>query len=142
MSKYYHVSLTPGTSCPHCNKICSSIIGHWSHLRIHMTYIRKTQFSFRWTADDDYKKLYVLSKVFLPSAPRYCITVHIRVTVVFSVCRSPCQSQYALIVIYHDIINSFGAKNPTGGHPTSTTKHKQSPDHSFYRSFSCISNVM
>ena len=54
MSKYYHVSLPPGTSCPHCNKICRSIIGLWSHPRIHMTDVWKTQFSFRWNADDDY----------------------------------------------------------------------------------------
>ena len=47
-----------------------------------------------------------------------------------------------LIFIYKHIINSFGAENPTTGHPTWTTKHKQSSDHSFYRSFSCISYVM
>ena len=37
--------------------------------------------------------------------------------------------------------NRFGAANLTGGHPTGTTKHKQNFDHSFYRSFNCISNV-
>ena len=33
MSQHLHIFLPPGTSCPHCNKICKSRIGLLSHLR-------------------------------------------------------------------------------------------------------------
>ena len=35
MSQHLHIFLPPGTSCPHCNKICKSRIGLLSHLRTH-----------------------------------------------------------------------------------------------------------
>ena len=101
MSKYYHASLTPGPSCPHCNKICRSIMEspqdtHDRHLK---DAILISMHRWWW--------LYVLSKVSLPSSPRYCVTVHIRVAVVFGVCRSPCQCHCAhgglvqFCILYH-----------------------------------------
>ena len=33
MSQHLHIFLPPGTSCPHCNKICKPRIGLLSHLR-------------------------------------------------------------------------------------------------------------
>jgi len=35
LSQHLHVSLPPGTSCPHYNKFCKSRTGPLSHVRLH-----------------------------------------------------------------------------------------------------------